>query len=97
VITTDPQHLADQIARAVGDPGSVVKRRHADFGGVGIETVTRWSARAALTRVAGDFSSTEMSTLIGGVLANPEWETDRQRADAVCLKLAALFGEAAES
>lgn len=45
----------DRIARAIGDPGSIVGPRHYSAG----ETVTRWSTRAVLQVIAEHLQSAE--------------------------------------
>jgi hypothetical protein len=57
---TDTRPLADQVAQAIGDPGSIVGRKFGPSWGEGNdgyseheETVTRWSTRAVLAVLAG--------------------------------------------
>jgi hypothetical protein len=89
---TTTRTIADRLDRAIHSPGSLVQRNEG-------ETVTRWSTRAVLTVLAGEFNTNEIADLVRDVLAEVQSAGDstRTQADAVVLKLAALFGKAAES
>jgi hypothetical protein len=62
--------LTDRIARAIGDPGSVVGRRYSPSWGIGQdgysleeETVTRWSTRAVLAVIAATSEADEQDSI----------------------------------